>query len=294
MSDVSVLREIDPAALIAPDAVVGPYCVVGPQVTIGPGTVLRRRVVITGHTSIGSANVFCEGCVLGSQPQDLKYAGGPTLLVIGHRNRFGRDVTAHIGTESGGYVTRIGDDNLLMDGCHVAHDCYLDDRVRLGRSVLLAGHIRVQTGAVIEDLSGLHHFVTIGRFARVGAHTPVRRDVPPFADFRSLDHDWSGPPSVRGPHEAGLRAAGLTPDEEKELRFVLRELFDDESALQTKIEQLVNMGVEGEAAALCEFCNRSLQGIYGRYRERFRGKVPPEAEKYLPPESGVDPRRPMR
>jgi UDP-N-acetylglucosamine acyltransferase len=291
MADVPVLREIDPAARVSPDAVVGPYCVVGPHVTIGPGTVLARRVSITGRTSIGSGNRIDEGCVLGARPQDLKYAGGPTLLVIGHRNHFGREVTIHIGTESGGHLTRIGDDNVLMHGCHVAHDCYVDDHVLLGRSVLLAGHIHVETGAVIEDLCGLHHFVTIGRYARVGAHTPVRRDVPPYTDFRGRDHDWAGAPAVCGVHEEGIRAARLRPDVERELRYALRELFDDESALQTKIEQLVNLGVEAEAARLCEFCNRSLQGVYGRYRELYRGKMPPEAAKYLPRDSGIDPGR---
>jgi len=294
MTDVSVVREIDAAARIAPDAVVEPFCVVGPNVTIGPGTVLRQRVTIVGHTSIGSGNTIAEGCVLGARPQDLKYAGGRTLLIVGHRNRFGREVTAHIGTEAGGYVTRIGNDNVLMSGSHVAHDCYVDDRVLIGRSVLLAGHIRVQTGAVMEEFCGMHHFVTVGRFSRVAPHTPVRRDVPPFTDFGSPDHARTGAPTVRGAHEAGIAAAALKPDEEKELRFALRELFDDESALQTKIEQLVNMGVEGEAARLCEFCNRSLQGPYGRYRELFRGKVPPEAREHLPPDIGLDPGRPMR
>jgi len=293
MNDVAVLQEIDPAAYIAPDAVVGPYCVIGPHVTIGPGTILRRRVTVLGRTSVGSGNVFEDGCVLGAIPQDLKYGGGQTLLMIGHRNRFGREATAHVGTEAGGFLTRIGNDNILMDGSHVAHDCYVDDRVTLGRHVLLAGHIRIHTGAVIDDLSGLHHFVTIGRYASVGPHTPVRRDVPPFCDYRSLDHDWAGPPAVRGPHEAGIRAAGLGADEERELRYALRELFDDESALQTKIEQLVNMGVEGEAAALCEFCNRSLQGVYGRYREKFRGEKPPEARHFLPRDGAFDTRRNM-
>jgi UDP-N-acetylglucosamine acyltransferase len=288
MTDLSVLCEIDPAARIAPDATVGLYSVIGPNVTIGPGTAVGRRVTIVGHTHLGSGNVIGEGCVLGAAPQDLKYAGGPTMLHVGHRNRFGREVTVHIGTESGGALTRIGDDNILMDGCHVAHDCFVDDRVYLGRSVLLAGHIRVQTGARIEDLSGLHHFVTIGLFALVGPHTPVRRDVPPFTDFRSFDHDWESPPSVCGVHEAGIAAAGLPREQEKELRFALKELFDDESALQTKIEQLVNMGVEGEAARLCEFCLRSLQGLYGRCREVYRGKVPPEARRHMSPETGID------
>jgi len=280
MTDVTVVREIDPSAQIASDATVGPYCVVGPNVTVGPRSSLVRRVSVSGHTTIGSDNVFEEGCVLGSAPQDLKYAGGPTLLQIGHRNRFARGVTAHVGTEVGGYLTRIGSDNVFEDGSHVAHDCYVDDHVNLGRNVMLAGHIRVQTGATIDELSGVHHFVTVGRYSSVGPRTPVRRDVPPYTEF--LAADSNSPPSIRGVHEAGIRKAQLPADEEKELRHVLHELFDDEFALQTKIEQLFSLGVEGEVAELCRFCQRSLQGVYGRYREIFRGRVPPEARQYLP------------
>ena len=281
MTDVIVMREVAPSARVAPEATVGAFCVVGPNVTIGPGTVLVRRVVVEGNTVLGSNNYVDEGCVLGAEPQDLKYRGEPALLLIGHRNRFGRNATAHIGTAAGGWLTRIGDDNVFLDGAHIAHDCYVDDRTHLGRDAQLAGHVRVQTGAVLEDQVGAHHFVTIGRFARVRQRTPVRRDVPPYTEFFSDVCDRQAP-SVRGPHEEGIRAAGLSQDEERELRRALKELFDDESALQTKIEQLVNLGVEGEVAALCEFCHHSLQGIYGRYRELFRGKTPPEAEAYLP------------
>ena len=284
MTDVTVVREIDSAARISPEARIGPYCVVGPHVTIGPGTTLVRRVSVVGHTTIGSGNVFEESCVLGTRPQDLKYKGHPTLLVIGHRNRFARAVTAHIGTESGGFVTRIGDGNVFADGAHVAHDCYIDNDTHLGRNVLLAGHIRIHDGAVIEDLTGVHHFVTIGKYAHIGPCTPVRRDVPPYTHFAGGDCDWSAPPSVRGIHEAGIAAAKLAPEEAKDLHQALKELFDDESALQTKIEQMVNMGIEGEVASLCRFIQRSLQGIYGRHRELYRGKAPPEAQDYLPPE----------
>ena len=291
MSDVEVLREIAPSSRVAAEAEIGPYCVVGPDVTIGPGTVLVRRVMVLGRTTIGSGNVIGEGCVLGTIPQDLKYAGAPTLLIVGHRNRFGPRVTAHIGTEVGGYVTRIGNDNVLRGGCHIAHDCYIDDHATLGRDVLLAGHVLVQTGAVIEDLAGAHHFTTIGRYARVGPRTAVRRDVPPFTDFYSQDPEQM-PPAVRGVHHAGVRAAGLPAAEESELLRVLGELFDDESALQTKIEQLEKMGVEGAAAELCQFVHRSLQGVYGRYRECFRGQAPPEAAQYLPPEEQSAIRRP--
>lgn len=293
MIDVSVLREIDPAARIAPDAVVGAYCVVGPHVTIGPGSVLsparhhpRAHVRRVGQLHLRGlrARRRAPGPQVRRRADPADYRAPQPVR---------REVTAHIGTEAGGYVTRIGNDNLIMDGSHVVHDCYVDDRVRLGRRVLLAGHAHVETGAVIEELCGLHHFVTVGRFSRMGPHTPVRRDVPPFTDFGGLDEDRTAPPAVRGIHEAGIAAADLGPDEQRELRFALRELFDDESALQTKIEQLTNMGVEGEAARLCEFCNRSLKGPYGRYRELFRGQVPPEAKEYLPPETGMDPRRPV-
>ncbi len=281
MTEVMVMREIDPAARVAGDAKIGPFCTVGPNVTIGPRTVLSRRVSITGDVTIGSGNYFDQGCVLGGKPQDLKYRGGATLLIIGHRNHFGQDVTAHRGTEEGGWLTRIGDDNKFMAGCHIAHDCFVDDRTTLGRKVLLAGHIRIQSGAVIDDMVGVVHFATIGRYARVCSRTPVRRDVPPYTEFFGANHGASAP-AVRGVHEAGIAAANISASEQHELRVTLRELFDDESALQTKIEQLVNIGVDGEAAALCSFCQRSLQGIYGRQRELFRGISPPEAEAYLP------------
>ncbi len=283
MIEVETVREIHPSAKIAPDARIGSHCVVGPDVTIGPGTVLEQRVCVIGNTVIGSGNYFEQGCVFGAEPQDLKYKGERTLLLVGSGNRFGRNVTAHIGTELGGYLTRVGDRNVLEEGSHVAHDCYIDDHTHLGRYVSLAGHIHVQQGAVIEDYSGVHHFVTIGKYARVGRRTPVRRDVPPYTFFWTEDPDKQGP-SVRGPHDEGIRSAKLDPLEEKELRQALRELFEEEAALQTKIEQFVNLGVEGQVAEICQFIQRSLQGLYGRDRERYRGKAPPEAERFLPPE----------
>ena len=229
MTEVTVLREVDPAARVSPEAKIGPFCTVGPNVTIGPGTELIRRVSVTGETTIGSGNLIDEGCVLGARPQDLKYKGHPTLLLIGHRNRFARSVTVHIGTEPGGFVTRIGDCNSFGDRVHIAHDCYVDNETYLGEGVLLAGHIRVHDGAVIEGLVGVQHFVTIGRYARVGPRTPVRRDVPPFTEFFSGNYDWADPPSVRGIHEEGIAAARLAPVAEKELRRALHELFDDET-----------------------------------------------------------------
>lgn len=289
MSDISVLREVDPSAHVSSDAVIGERCTIGPAVTIGPGTVLGERVTVTGHTTIGSNNRIDDGCVLGAKPQDLKYGGSPTLLIIGHRNRLGPNVTAHVGTEFGGYLTRIGDDNDLQAGCHVAHDCYLDDNTTLAPCAMLAGHVHVCTGAVLGKYSGAHHFVTVGRYAYVAPYTPARRDVPPFTNFSGYRDDVT--PTVQGVHEAGIAAANLSEEEEKDLRRALADLFEEETALQTKIEQLVNLGVEGEVEHLCEFCQQSLQGVFGRFRERFRGQIPPEAEHYLTPEQLAEARR---
>lgn len=282
MADVRILREIHPSARIAADVQIGPFCRIGPEVTIGPGTVLARRVTVTGNTTIGSGNRIADGCVLGAEPQDLKYRGGDTLLSIGHNNRIERNVTVHIGTEPGGFVTRIGNENLLDEGCHIAHDCFLDDQTRIGRGVQLAGHILVQTGAELGDQVGVHHFVTIGRFAKIAPRTPVRRDVPPFVRFGAKD--LYAAPYVLGIHKQGIRRAGLTREESTELRRTLTDLFEDESALQTKIETLENLGVDGVSASVCEFCQQSLQGKFGRHRESSRGEIPPEALELLAPE----------
>ena len=279
--ELTVISEIADEAKIAPDVRIGPCCVIGPEVVIGPGTVLGRRITVTGRTTIGADNVIQDGCVLGVVPQDLKYQGRPTYLVIGDRNRFGPNVTAHVGTEAGGSLTRIGNDNALEAGAHVAHDCYIDDRTHIGPAVLLAGHIRVETGAVIEEMVGAHHFTTIGRFSRVGARTPVTHDVPPFVFFTS-DGYYTSPPAVKGIHEQGLAAADLSQPEAEALREAFRRLFEDKRGLIVKVREMLGQAGQTEPVRiLCESCMRSLTGHFGRHRERYRGKTPPEAQEFF-------------
>jgi len=283
MTDVRVGSEIAPEADIHPTASIGRWCVIGPGVSIGAGTRLADRVTVTGPTTLGRDNTVGNGSVLGSEPQDLKYAGGETYLLIGDRNRIGRKVTVNLGTEVGGWVTYIGSDNRLDDACHVAHDCYVFDRTHLGRQVLLAGHIVVQTGAVIDDMTGVHHFARIGRYARVGPRTPVRCDVVPYVDYFSEDY-YESPARVRGLHEAGIAAADLSAEVEAKLREVFAWLFEDESAMAVKLDQLDGRGaLAAEVACIGRFCRESLAGRYGRYREQFRGQIPPEAREVLPP-----------
>ncbi|NQU74976.1 MAG: hypothetical protein HQ546_01520 [Planctomycetes bacterium] len=282
MADVKVLCEISPEAQIHPQCRIGRWCVIGPGVRIGEGTKLSSRVTVMGQTIIGTDNVIDTGSVLGGEPQDLKYRGGNTYLLIGDRNRIGHNVTINVGTECGGWVTYLGSDIVLGDACHVAHDCYIADGARLGPKVLLAGHIVVQRGAVIESMTGVHHFARIGRYARVGPRTPVRRDIPPFVNYYSNNY-YCDTPMIRGLHEAGIAAAGLGDQDEAELRKALSALFENESAMKTKLEQLQRRGpLSPDVEDLCRFCRESLLGRFGRYREQFRDQIPPEAEQYLP------------
>jgi len=283
-TELTVLREVADSARVDPGARVGVFSTVGPEAVVGAGTVVGRRATIGPRVRLGRDNVVGDGCVLGAMPQDLKYRGSPTLLIIGDRNRFAPDASVQLGTEHGGYLTRIADDVFMDKAAHVAHDCHLDDKVRLGPCVLLAGHVRVETGATIEESCGAHHFTTIGAFSRVGARTPVRRDVPPFAYFTSFGF-YTAAPAPHGTDEEGMARAGLAEAEKDELRRALRHLFEDEQALAVKVaELLARPDLPAPLRRLGEFCRRSLSGQFGRYRERFRGRMPPEAARHLPAE----------
>ncbi len=289
---ITVTCEVADGARVAPDARLGPFCTIGPEAVVGPRTVLGARVTVNGGSFLGSDNVIGDNCVLGTVPQDLKYGGQRTYLIVGDRNRFGPGATAQLGTEPGGYLTRIGNDNVLEANAHVAHDCYVDDGAYLGPLVLLAGHVRVEDGAVIEESSGAHHFTTIGAYSRVGSRTPVRRDVPPFTFFTSFGL-YTSPPAPRGADEQGMDRAGLDEPAKDRVRRAVRHLFQDEQALAVKIEELLSRpDLIQPVRRLCESCRQSLSGKFGRYRERFRGQMPPEARRHLPPEllAGIDPK----
>lgn len=177
---------IHPSAMVHPDArlspgvAIGPFCVVGGHVTIGPGTRLISHVVIDGHTTIGSRNTFYPFTTIGMAPQDLKYQGEPARTTIGSGNTIRESVTIHRGTQGGGMETSLGDNNLLMAYCHVAHDCRIGSRVVMANSANLAGHITIEDGAIIGGLSGIHQFVRIGKYALVGGMSGIPKDVPPF------------------------------------------------------------------------------------------------------------------
>ena len=170
---------VEPGAQIGAGANVGPFCVIGAQVVLGPQVEVKSHAIITGATEIGEGTVIFPFATIGEVPQDLKYKGETTRLVIGKRNRIREHVTMNTGTAGGGGVTRIGDDGLFMAGAHVAHDCQIGDRVILVNSVALAGHVVLEDDVIVGGLCGVHQFVRIGRGAMIGAVCMVTADVIP-------------------------------------------------------------------------------------------------------------------
>ncbi|HET8946584.1 MAG TPA: acyl-ACP--UDP-N-acetylglucosamine O-acyltransferase [Candidatus Polarisedimenticolia bacterium] len=172
--------QVDPGAVLGPEVVVGPFCVVGAGVRIGAGTVLHAHVVVEGPTTIGEQNRLFPFACVGMEPQDLKFRGEPTTLEIGDRNMLRENVTVHRGTVGGGGVTRLGSDNLLMAGTHVAHDCHVGSHVIFANAATLAGHVTVEDGATIGAFSGVHQFCRVGRQAYIGGYSVLTQDAAPY------------------------------------------------------------------------------------------------------------------
>jgi UDP-N-acetylglucosamine acyltransferase len=172
---------VHPTARIASTADIGPYCIIGEEVEIGAGTRLMANVYAEGPTWIGEENIFYPYTTVGVASQDLKYKGEPAETRIGARNRIREFVTIHRGTEGGGLVTRLGDDNLLMAYVHVAHDVQVGNNTVLANGVTLGGHVMVGDWAVIGAFTGVHQFCRIGRHAFIGGYSVVTQDVLPYS-----------------------------------------------------------------------------------------------------------------
>lgn len=201
---ISPLAQVHPNAELDPTVEVGPWCVIGPSVKIGPRTVLKSHVVVDGRTTIGEDNVIFPFAVIGMDPQDLKYKGEDTEVVIGNRNRIRESATIHKGTVQGGGITSLGDDNLVMAYVHLGHDCRVGNQVVLSNSVGLAGHVIVEDSVIINGMSGVAQFCTVGAHAYVGGQSGVEKDVPPFSIAIG-----SRPIKLKGANIVGMRRRGF-------------------------------------------------------------------------------------
>jgi UDP-N-acetylglucosamine acyltransferase len=239
MSNIHPSAVIEPGAKVDPSARVGPFCLVGPEVTLGPEVELKSHVVVTGNTEVGAGTVIFPFAVIGEIPQDLKFRGEASRLVIGERNRIREHVTMNCGTEGGGGLTKVGDDGLFMAGCHIAHDAMIGDRVIVVNSAAVAGHCVLEDDVIVGGLSGIHQFVRIGQGAIIGAVTMVTNDVIPYGLVQAPRGDLDGLNLV------GLKRRGVSRADITALRAAFQMLAQGEGTFHDRARRL---GEETESA----------------------------------------------
>ncbi|KZR81791.1 Acyl-[acyl-carrier-protein]--UDP-N-acetylglucosamine O-acyltransferase [Prochlorococcus marinus str. MIT 1342] len=246
---------VDPRAELASGVIVGPGAVIGPDVKIGPDTWIGPHVVLDGRLTLGAKNRVFPGACLGLEPQDLKYRGAPTEVVIGDANTIREYVTINRATEEG-EQTKIGDHNLLMAYCHLGHNCELGNGIVMSNGIQVAGHVVVEDRAVIGGCLGIHQFVHIGSLAMVGGMTRVDRDVPPYC--LAEGH----PGRLRGLNRVGLRRSGLQTQEGGELgqlQEIWNLLFRSDHVFVEGLRLARQEQLMPAAAHLCAFLEASIE-----------------------------------
>lgn len=248
---------IDPAARIAASAEIGPYCVIGAEVEIGERTRVMAHVYMEGPAWIGAENIFYPYTTVGVASQDLKYKGERAETRIGDRNKIRECVTIHRGTEGGGLVTRIGDDNLLMAYVHVAHDVEVGGHAILANGVTLGGHVVVGDWAVLGAFTGVHQFCRVGRHAMIGGYSVITQDVAPFSMTASERQV-----KTFGANKTGLERRGFSPECIHSLRKAFR-LLGQSGLNTTQAVEKIRAEVEdhAEIRELLAFIEASERGV---------------------------------
>jgi UDP-N-acetylglucosamine acyltransferase len=235
MANIHATALVDPNASLAANVEIGPFCLVGPEVEIGAGTVLHSHVVVTGKTKLGEGCQVFPFASIGHIPQDKKYQGEDSRLVVGDHTIIREHVTINPGTEGGGLVTKVGSHCLLMVGAHIAHDCQLGDYAILVNNATLAGHVIVGEHAILGGLCAVHQFVRIGAYAFIGGMSGVENDVIPYG--MALGNRAA----LSGLNIVGLKRHGFGREQIHEMRQAYRMLFSSEGTLLERLEDVDKM-----------------------------------------------------
>ncbi len=222
---------VHPQAQLHPTVRVAPYAIIGAKVSLGARTTVGSHAVIDGSTLIGEDNQIFPGAAIGLEPQDLKYQGANSKVIIGDRNKIREYVTINKATNSG-EATIIGNDNLLMAYSHVAHNCIIGNQVIIANNVAMAGHVTIESQAVVSGVLGIHQFVHIGRMAMVGGMSRINRDVPPYLLVEG------NPARVRSLNLVGLKRKGFDKEAIKQLKKAFRLLYRENLPLNKAIAKL--------------------------------------------------------
>ncbi|MHC4550605.1 MAG: acyl-ACP--UDP-N-acetylglucosamine O-acyltransferase [Planctomycetota bacterium] len=261
---------VEEGAELAAGVEVGPYAVIGPRVRLAEGCEIMAHAFVDGRTEIGRGTLVFPYAAVGGRPQDMKYAGEDSRLVVGERNMIREGVTINIGTKLGGGVTRVGDDNVLMANAHVAHDCFLGSRIILANNVMLAGHVCVQDGAIVNGGVGVHHFTTIGSYAYVGGLSRITRDVPPFIIVEGH------PSRVRGLNVIGLKRARFPDATIRALKEAYKLVYRSDKPMKDALAALrVDFPDVPQVQELVRFLEASEGGRQGRQGEEPERRLAP-------------------
>lgn len=253
-SKISPLAIIEDGAVIGKDVEIGPYCLISAEATIGDGTTIAQNTCIYGKTTIGKNNIIFSHAVIGSIPQDLKFAGEDVELIIGDNNKIREFTLFNPGTKGGGGKTIIGSHNLFMGYVHLGHDVIIGNHCILANAATLAGHVEVGDYAVIGGMTPIHQFVHIGNYAMVGGASALAQDVPPYCMAEG------NRASLRGLNLTGLRR-NLKRDDIDELKSAYRDLFESGQPLKDVANQLIEDTKNNHVHDLCSFILKTKRGI---------------------------------
>ena len=213
---------------------IGPYCVIGDNVEIDEGCTLHSQVAISGNTKIGKNNIFYPFSSIGSAPQDLKYKGEESFLVIGNNNTFRENVTVNPGTKGGGLYTVIKDNCLFMVGAHIAHDCMIGSNVILANNATLAGHVEIDNNTIIGGNSAIHQFVKIGKNAMVGGMSGLEKNLVPYGLYIGIRSN------MKGLNLIGLKRKGLDNKKIKTLNEFIENVFNKNDSVENNLNKINN------------------------------------------------------
>jgi len=254
MSLISPLAIIEDGAIIADNVEIAAHCFISSQTTIGEGTTIAHGACIYGKTTIGKNNRIFSHAVLGSIPQDLKFNGEDVELVIGDNNTIREFTLFNPGTEGGGAITKVGDNNLFMGYVHLGHDVIIGDNCILANAATLAGHVEMGNNAVIGGMTPIHQFVKIGDFAMVGGASALSQDVPPYCMAEG------NRATLRGLNLTGLRRNAEREDINA-LKAAYKELFEMGRPLQEVAKELIESSDNKYVKNLCTFIMNTKRGI---------------------------------
>ena len=251
---------ISTKAKISNNTKIGPYCIIDDEVSIEEGCELISHVHISGNTKIGKNNKFFPFSSVGTIPQDLKYSGEDSKLVIGKNNTFRENVTINPGTKNGGMITKIEDNCLFMVGSHIAHDCQISSNVILANNVTLAGHVVIDSNAIIGGLSAVHQFVHIGKYAMIGGMSGVESNIIPYGLYLGIRDN------LRGLNLIGLKRKNVDVKTISKVKEIFRKIFCEPNPLEKNIENL-NQEEKSilEVAEILDFISLNLKRGICRY-----------------------------